>query len=217
MSLITPYEVLQYSPAKGSTYPTVQFCELIPQIEQELARDCLGLEFYDYLVENLAEVPAGVLEYDPGQTYAIDDKVIRNGCLFVSLVNSNNSDPLKETGDWEAFPRFTVEAVNDFWRAYLRRLLALKVYMSSLIYSAWQPGAGGITVAAGDRDGFRAVNKGELGDVKRGVISEIERVTTNMLAWLRENGEDAGFPTAFVCKNLCQTQGKVSRRWAWKY
>lgn len=215
MSLITPFEVLKYSTA-GFDYPTRQFCELIPQIEQEFARDCLGQDFYDYLVSKLTPVPTGVLEYDKTLTYAIGDKVIRNGCMFVSLTAGNTTDPLSETGDWEAFARFTDAASNQFWKDYLRRLLALKVFMSSLLPTTWRAGNTGVVIAAGDSAGMRAGNKGEMADLKAGLLSEIERVTGNMLYWISKNGTDAGFPSEFVCNRMCATPGRRSRRWAWK-
>lgn len=179
MNLITAFEVLKYSPA-GSDYPTATFCEIIPQVEQEFSRECLGKELYDYFVGKLTPYPSGVTEYDSGATYAEGDVVIRNGCLFVSAVASNTTDPLTETGDWEAFERFTDAGVNEFWNLYLRRILALKVYMSSLLFTTWRAGSGGVVIAQGDSAGMRAANKGEIADVKRGLLAEIERTTENM-------------------------------------
>jgi hypothetical protein len=217
MSLITAYEVLKYSTA-GNDYPTAQFCELIPQIEQEFARDCIGPELYEYFLSKLAPYPVGLTEFVDGEDYDTGEKVIRNGCIFVSIVNNNQSDPLSETGDWEAWERFTEENVQAFWEKYLRRLLALKVYMASLIYTTWRAGAGGVTIAAGDSAGMRAANKAEMSDVKTGLINEIERVTQNMRYWIRDNGTSAGFPSTFVCNsfNGCPTPGRRQRRWAFK-
>lgn len=216
MNLITAFEVLKYSPA-GSDYPTAAFCDLIPQIEQEFTRECLKKELYEYFVSKLTVYPAGVSEYDSGETYAQGDVVIRNGCLFVSAENSNASDPLAETGAWEAFERFTDAGVNELWKTYLRRILALKVYMSSLIYTTWRAGSGGITIAQGDGAGMRSANKGEISDVKRSLLAEIERTTANMREWLNDNWKAKGFPNDGVCGNTCKTPGKTSRRWMFKY
>ena len=220
MSLITAYEVLKYSPA-GNDYPTAQFCELIPQIEQEFARDCLGQELYDYFVSKLTAYPATTQEWDASGSYCIGDVVIRNGCLFISVLEHSDSDPLLGEDDWEPFERFTDAQVNIFWEKYLRRLLALKVYSASLLYTTWRAGAGGLTIAVGDGvgggSGFRAATKAELSDVKTGLIAEIERVTANMLQWIKDNSETSGFPTVKSCSNdLCATPGRRARRWAWK-
>jgi len=216
MNLITAFEVLKYSPA-GSDYPTAAFCDLIPQIEQEFTRECLGKDLYDYFIGKLTPYPAGASEYDSEAVYAAGAVVIRNGCLFVSAVNANTTDPLLETGDWDPFERFTDAGVNEFWGIYLRRILALKVYMSSLIYTTWRAGSGGIVIAQGDGAGMRAANKGEISDVKRALLAEIERTTANMREWLNDNWATKGFPNGNGCGDNCQTPGKKSRRWMFKY
>lgn len=197
-------------------YPTAHFCDLIPQIEQEFARECLGKTLYDYFVSKLTEYPTGAKEWDKKTVYAEGDVVIRNGCLFVSDVACNETDPLKETGDWLPFERFTDADVNTFWTTYLRRILALKVYMASLIFTTWRSGSGGLTIASGDSAGIRAANKGEMSDVKTGLIAEVERTTANMRFWIRDNGADAGFPSDFVCDQFCETPGRRQRRWAFR-
>ena len=216
MSLITAFEVLKYSPA-GFDYPASQFCELIPQIEEEFARECLGPDLYDYLIEKKNPYPAGAKAWDKKSTYALGDTAIRNGCLFVSQVDCNEADPLKETDDWKVFEKFTDADANTFWKSYLRRILALKVYMASLIYTTWKGGAGGIVIASGDRTegstGNRAANKGEIFDTKTALIAEIERAAGNMRFWLRKNGKEAGFPVDFVCREFCETPGRRKRRW----
>jgi len=216
MSLITAYEVLKYSPA-GRDYPTVQFCELIPQIEEQFARECLGQDLYDYFVSKLTPYPTDAVEYDSTVGYAVDEIVIYNGCLFVCIADNCGSNPILDTDQWEAFDRFTDAAVNAFWMNYLRRCLALKVYSASLIYTTWRAGAGGVVISAGDSQGFRSATKAELSDIKTGLIAEIERVEKNMLIWLRDNGTDAGFPSTLACANMCQTPGRTKRRWAFKY
>lgn len=223
MNLITPYEVKKYSPA-GNDYPTATFCELIPQIEEEFARECLGQDLYDYMVENLADVPTGVPLYSSSATYSIGDIVQRNECLYVSQVAGTAGDPLADNGDWELWDRFTDDDVNIFWKKYVRRILALKVYMASLPYTTWRAGAGGVVIAMGDGfsggAGFRAANKGEMIDTKNSLIMEIERTITNMKKWLNHgtNRADAGFPAVENCAaDMCETKGRRVRRWALKY
>lgn len=215
MNLITPYEVLKYSPA-GMDYPIAQFCDLIPDIEQEFARECLGNTLYEYFVGKLTPYPDEAKEWDKKSVYGLEDVVIRNGCLFVSEVACNETDPLKETGDWSPFERFIDDHVNTFWKTYLRRILALKVYMASLIFTTWRGGSGGLTIASGDSAGIRAANKGEMSDVKTGLIAEIERTTQNMRFWIRDKGADAGFPSSFICNQFCETPGRKQRRWAFR-
>lgn len=220
MSLITPFEVLKYSPA-GMAYPTNQFCELIPDIELELARECLTVELYEYLEARLAPYPTTAAEFDNCTAYNIGQKVIRNGCLFVSVINNNETDPLGETGAWTAFLRFTNVWAQKLWVEHLRRLIALKVYSASLLYSTWQTTGGGLTIQIGDGSGFaqghRAANKGEIAHTHANLATDIERKTANMLYWIKKNASVTGFPNSAVCSDICQPTGRRSRRWMLKY
>lgn len=214
MDLITPFEVLKYSPA-GFDYPTASFCELIPQIEQEFARECLGETLYDYLVSKLATYPSTVLEYNPTTTYSLGDLVIRNGCTFQSTANSNTTDPVVPGSSWAAFERFTDTGANNLWTGYLRFILALKVYQSSLIFTTYRSGAGGVTVNQGDGSGARSANKNELVQMAGTLDGQAKRTTENMLRWLKNNGEDLGLPLP-DCLNGCETKRRSSKRWAWR-
>lgn len=214
MSLLTPYEAIKYSTA-GKDYPTAQFCEVIPQVEEEFARKCLGQELYDYMVASMAAYPTGATEWNNCQSYDTDETVVRNGCLFYSTSDANRSDPLAETGDWAAFERFTTEGANLLWTKYLRRILAIKCFMTTRFDVTYKSGPGGTTVSAGDNSGFRAANKAEMMTLKEQDIAKIEQATENMLYWLSKNAEAYEIPTASACTtNQCQTRGKRVRRWA---
>lgn len=214
-NLITPYEVLVYSSA-GKNYPTAEFCDLIPQIEEEFVRVCLGAELYGFLLANMATVPAAP-EWDATVTYALGDAVIRNGCVFISLAGGNTgNDPLLDAANWSAFKRFSHTGALELWEKYLRRILALKVYSASLTYTTWRSGAGGIVVNGGDAQGFRSAGKAEISEIRTGILAEVERTTGNMLVWLKQNAKAKGLPYATACF-ACPTPGKLSRRWSFKY
>lgn len=215
MNLITPFEVLKYSPA-GFDYPETSFCELIPQIEEELARECLGEELYDYLVSKLSTYPTTATEYDSSVVYSLDDLVIRNGCTFVSTANSNSTDPIEPNSDWTAYERFTDVGVNELWTKYLRFLLALKVYQASIVFTTFRAGAGGLTVNVGDSGGSRSANKNEIVQVSEQLAGQIERTTANMVRWLEKNAVAKSIPLP-ECLSVCETPGRRSRRWGFKY
>lgn len=212
MPLTTAFEVLKYSPAAWD-YPTKQFCELIPQIEEQFARECLGVERYEYFLSKLTPYPENAQEWDRQITYKEDDVVVKSGCLFVSVSDCNNSNPLSDSEMWEPFERFTDENVNLFWEKYLRRIFALKVYSASLVHTTWKGGASGITLSTGDNNGFRSGNKGEIFETKTQLLAEVDMIVNNMLFWLKANSETSGFPKIACEDEVCKVKNTRSRRW----
>lgn len=211
MNLTTAFEVLRYSPA-GFDYPTTNFCEMIPQFEQELRRSCLGKPLFDFMVSKLRAYPANVQEWDSGILYSIGSTVVRNGCTFVSTANSNSTDPLEDGSNWDDFQRFTHIGANELWSLYLRQIMAYKVYMATLTPTTFRSGAGGIVINQGDGSGFRSANKGELLNTKQELNAFIQMTTENMVEWLSDNYVAKGLPTP-VCVTGCDTTINRSRRW----
>jgi hypothetical protein len=212
MSLITAFEVGKYSGA-GPGYPTTLFCSLIPQIEQEFVRECLGTTTWNYLVSKLQAIPTGATEWQTCDIYQTGTLVIYFGCLYTSTANNNATVPGEDGADWEPFDKFTDEACNTLWVTYLRYLLAMKVYEPTITRATWRTNAGGAVINAADNSGMRAANKAELSTIRGDIKRDIERVTTNMIEWFRIN-TDNGIPTPYICAaGNCQTKGANNRRW----
>lgn len=213
-NLITPFEVLVYSPA-GLAYPSGQFCELIPQIEEAFFERCLGKEFLDWMVDSIADVPTDAVEFSESETYETGDFVVWAGCIFESLQDANTEKP-NEPDFWKPFERFENEGAQMLWTKYLRRLLALTVYRSSLSYEVYRGGGGGVLVNAGDGSGFRGLNKQELVDLKNQLEKDIDLVERNMMRWISDNRDEYDLPQkqSVGCgESGCQTTKRNVRRW----
>jgi len=214
MSLITPFEVIKYSSA-GRDYPSAQFCDLIDQIEETFARECLTEELYDYLISVLQAYPQTVREWDCNAIYSSGQFVVYNGCTFESQKNANRTQP-GVNDDWEQLERFTETGANLLWTKYLRRILAQMVYVETLTPTTFKSGANGIIVgqsAYGQGD-FRSAGKSELNDVKQNIFKDIERTKANMLHWLNDNAETNELPWQSTCGGSnCQRNVHRSRRW----
>lgn len=223
-NLITAYEVKRYSPA-GANYPEVNICEAIPHVEQALGYKCLGEELYEWLISKLTPYPADVQNYDPSTEYGEDEYVVRNGCLFVSDVACNRTDPISADSDWSAVDKFTDACANTLWAGYLRRLLALRVYETVMLYDTQQSGAGGVVVALGDgyNTGHRAASKGEIADRAKRLDEDANLVVQNMYRWFDKQlsaGTCSGMPinSAKACWSAqCEQPRKGIRRFAFKY
>jgi hypothetical protein len=225
-TIITAAEVLQASPA-GKGFPTDVICQQIAKIEPDFGYECLGETLYDWLLDNMAAVPADLKEWVQDSEYAEGDFVVRNGCLFESLTDCNRADPLDDPDElWQAFEKFgTNDCANEFWKGYLKPVLALKIYMASLNYATRQTGANGVTVLSGTSEfggqGFRSANKNELSDYKTDLIADIERATRNMLRWAKkkiDSGDTCTVPLSEMlnCNGMCQPQTNSRRRWGFR-
>lgn len=214
--LITPFEVVTNAPVSRD-YPTTHLCVLLPQIEQAFVRECLGKELYDYLVSKLNTYPSGVVDWVQGVAYGVGSFVLRNGCTYECLIDGIESDPATDTESWRMFKKFTDAAANELWEKYLKLVLALKGYVATIVPNTFKSNAGGLIINDGDGTGNRSARKAELLEVKTHTITEIERVTTNMVEWLNENAFTKQLPWKNPCSTTnCATVGKNSRRWGFR-
>jgi hypothetical protein len=188
---------------------------LIPQIEQELIRECLGKTLGEYLKAHLTAYPDPVVEWDETASYSIGDVVIRNLTTYTSTANSNASDPIVSGSSWDIFKRFDTAGANELWEGYLRQVLCMQVYNASLASSTYRSGAGGMVINAGDSSGFRSVNKTELLSVMATNEAFIKMTMGNMEEWLTCNYVEKGLPMP-ACLENCDLPGRRSRRWAFR-
>lgn len=225
-TLITAGEVLAKSQA-GTGFPTSVICAEIPNIEPDFGYECLGEDLYEWLLANMTAYPETVKEWVQGVEYADGDFVVRNGCLFESLLGCNRNDPLDDPDDtWQAFQKFgTNDCANEFWENHLGPVLAMKVYAASLNYATRQTGANGLTLLQGTSDfggqGFRTAGKSDLADYKTDLIADIERRTRNMMRWAQkkiDSGDVCTVPLNEMlnCNGFCKPQTNSVRRWGFR-
>jgi len=211
--MISAFKVLQKSGA-GRDYPTSLFCSLIPQIEQEFVRECLGSALWEYLLSKQVMTPTDTPIWENCGIYQDGDIVNYFGNLFESLINNNTSDPWDNQVEWKAFEMFNNAGAQDLWDKYLCSILAQKVYQATLTRSTHRVGSGGVVINAGDSVGLRSGNKSEISSVRGDILLDIERTTTNMIDFLKTEGKTLGLPLPPICTaGTCNTKGSSSRRW----
>ena len=219
--LITEFEVLEYSPA-GRDYPTTHICSNKLAIQEGLMNKCFGEDFWNYMVDSLTPYPTNAVEWVPATTYAADDYVIRDGCLYKSLEDGNSTDPLLDTVKWQAFEKFTKTCLNTFWVSYLRPYLAYRIYANSLLYTTHKSGAGGLVIRDSDRSsntGSRTATKAEISNTHSQLLSDSQLIYDNMKVWLKNNKDECDFPAIKIFEDCggsdCGTR-RSKRRWAFQ-
>jgi len=200
-------------------------CQIIPTIEEEFGRECLGKDLYDWLKSDLVAIPASVKEWSASESYDEGAYVLRGECMFVSDLDCNRNDPNNDpSGTWLTANRFETECANEMWTKYVRQILACKSIIYTLEFSTFPIKAGGVTVLDGgsayNSQGFRSANKGELNDVKTNMYSIINVLTKNMLHWAKQKVDDGlctNMPLNDMlrCNGMCLTESQQARRrWA---
>jgi hypothetical protein len=213
MSLITPFEVIKNAPVRFD-FPTANLCDFISDVEEDLFDDkCLLKATYTLLQADLVTY-TNVPTYDGNDTYALDDKVLLNGCIFISKVNANTSSPL-DTAAWELAPKFETACYNTFWDKFLKRYLAFNITATVMAYATYQAGSKGLTKFALDNTGIQTVNQKEYFEWKTSILYDSARILRNMRSWMLENL--TCFPemdTESCGTSVCDTAPR-SRRIAW--
>ena len=206
-TIITAYEVIKYGPFHPD-YPTDYVCDHIPRIEQSLFRECyLGVTFYNSLLNDLADY-SDVEDYDAAKTYNQDDFICYEGCIWLSLINTNTTHPSEDDGTaWKLADKFTTASNNDLWESNLRYWLAYEVSLTSVDYGTYHMGAHGATKQKADKTGQETVSRGELDQLKRKMRHDADKHIENMLAWMQEhaagNSESPYASISTVADNDC--------------
>jgi len=140
-TLITNFEVVRYCKAVGKSFPTHYFD--IPVEEETIFCEFLGEDFYPILIADLVD-HSDAVEWVEGTTYALNAKVIYEGCVFISSIANNTNFPTVETA-WTEANKFTTTEYNNLWTTgHLRGFLAYSIAKTGLVPSTWKIGATGV-------------------------------------------------------------------------
>lgn len=181
MTLITPYEVIKYGPV-ADTFPTKYVCDQIYVEESLLFHECLGEDLYEAMLADMNSM-SGIDDYDIQKTYSIDDEVIYEGCVFVSLTDENNADP-DNMNYWKVRDKFKNECFQTLWDNILGQLIAFSVSLASVRYATYQAGGHGIMEMIDDNAGSRTVHYKAFDGFERKLESDIvarKRIATRAI------------------------------------
>lgn len=213
MSLITPFEVVKFAPVRFD-FPTANICDFIEDVELDLFDDkCLLLATKTKLEEDLITY-TNIQVYDGNETYALNEKVLLDGCIFVSKANGNTASPV-DSAVWDLAPKFTSTVYNELWNKFLKRYLAFNITATVMAYTTYQAGSKGLTKFNIDNTGIQTVNTKEFFEWKTSITYDSARILRNMRNWMRENiAEFPEMDEGGCGTSKCNTAVR-SRRIAW--
>lgn len=195
-TLITGEEVRRFSPARFDS-PTGNFCIDIKNREIKLFRECLGLEFYADMLDDVVEYH-NVPVYSDTEVYNTDDLMLFDGMIFVSLVDNNTFSPEDDT-KWAIAPKFYTAKYQYIWDNYLRYYLAYMVLYSTINYSTFQPGSMGLVFIKNyTEQGQSTAGMDALWNFKANLKNDAIDILENLKVYIKENIND--FP---MLKSWC--------------
>ena len=220
-TIITPGEVVRHSP-ESSKYPPQSVEKFIFPIEEELARTCLGFDFYDLLIDDLKDW-SGIKAWVSGTSYALGDLVNYYGLIIESKVADNTNNPCEDTQGqyWALAAKFSDTCYETLYTRYLRDYLAFMVMQSSLEYTTYPASAMGVQewMKEGSGSGSKSASRQTFVARKNKALNDAARILENMKSWmLREhsntNSSDCDFSKVLFiqqCTGTCDAP-RQSRR-----
>lgn len=190
-TLITPAEVVLYSPVNGNTNNSI-YCSIIPMAEQKLFRECIGSDFYKALLADLRAVPAGVQVFDAGSMYLQNDVVEYEAELYTVIQDTDGSQTPCNENYFQPYGKFNTTAYQTLWDDYLKYVLAFQVELSTTTYTAISQEAAGLVRKKGET--FDPANTKELGLFKTGIATDLASWLDNMNEFLMQEENETVYP-----------------------
>ncbi len=217
-TLTKAYDII-YHTALDHNFPTAFICPYL-DLECDVFHDCLGIEFYYELLEDMKDY-ANVEAYEEGLTYANGDVVLYYGCYFESICDNNEDEPCSRDC-WKSAARFQTDCYNQLWEhlvGYIVHYLAVP----AITFSTYPTSARGATRLRDEKLGNEGVSKDGLLTLTNTYKQIAERKLNKLKAWMKRQ-HDCGAcdfsNVAFIqsCSQNCQQPiPTTGRTWFLKY
>lgn len=223
--LLTPWEAVVFGPVLKE-FPTAHMQPYISTVERRFFRTCLGIDLHHRMIDDMKNY-SNLPEWNPSDTYALDDTVLFHGCAIVSNKNDNTdlpgSDP--DPGDpefhaWTPAMKFSKDCYNELWTKFLRDYLSFMTALKAIRKSTHQAGARGLTEHMDTNTGSRSVSRTSIMDWKRETKEDALDILEEMKHWIIETYKEEAceeFANIPFVKDSCKTgscnvMAKRSRR-----
>lgn len=189
-TLLTAWEVVRYNPIDQNISVTI-VSRFIYLTENKLAREYIGRDFYDLMLEDSADWST-VLEYNSQAGYVLDSLVSYRGLVYQALQASTGKLP-SNTAYWTEAKKFTIDAYNDLYYLHLREFISADVWRRASRFLYQQTKPGGIVLRTDAQSGANSVTWEEF-SAYRNDVATIERdLLDNMEEWISQHKDDDAY------------------------
>lgn len=209
----TASEIRRHS-VVDATYRIEGLCDRILIYEETALKDCLGLEFYEALLNDLNAIQSDVYDYDEEKNYIPNDYCIYEDVIYKCINNSVGSIP-KNNSDWEIAPKFNNPVYQDLYDRYLKIYLANYAIHEDIVFSAIPATNKGLMESEKDSSGSKSVSLEKLYLWRRNA----KRLSVDILELIKlfiKKNKDKFKMIAFLqeCDGDCEIE-EDSDRMAW--
>lgn len=190
-TLITPQEVIDFSPVDPASYGE-QRIPFIAVREEKIFIKCLGMAFYKTLMADKKKyaMTAGTgitvyVNFQEGTNYSSGAVVLYKNRLYKAKANTTGQLPTDQ-GYWALAPRFVSDDHNYLWERYLRSILAFSISNDSLFYRLVSDTPIGI-VQKYQENASKPLDVKSAGRLKAEYVADVDDMLHTMDVFLREN------------------------------
>ena len=207
-SLITPQEVVKYSPVDVHSHGEMR-TDMIVTIEERLFRKCFGFDLYLDMLDNRKPYTLGpdYTHFQENINYTLNSYVLYKDELFkvIKVTTGKEVPPLKT--HFKEAEKFENAKYDLFWKRYLRRILSFSVNTDSMMFRTVKDSADGI-VRKSSED-YKGVTTKEVATVRKDYREMIDEMIENARQYILSNPDDfplSKFVTEGCASNKCETK-----------
>lgn len=208
-TLITPYEVIKSFSIRESVDPKMLVDHIITA-EETMFRNIFGWTFYETLIADLISY-VNTSAWIAGVDHVVDDVVMFNNLNYTCIVNTTTAQAPTDSIYWVLSPKFTDTNHEFLWQRYLKRTIAVRVFVDALEFIHFQTGAIGIQKAHSNNT--EPIDRRELADLKKNALADYDRNVKRLDEYVIAAKSDSLFSNYLgIAYHACQSPTRKRKR-----
>lgn len=200
-----------------ASYRIEGLCDRILVYEETAFKQCLGLEFYNTLIEDLNNIPSDTEEWDESKDYSIDNYVVYHELIYISIISNNKNKVPGVDESWSLIRKFKTNCYNELYDRYLKVYLSNYAVHNDLTFNTAQFGNKGIVITKSDKSGQERVSLELMYQWRRDAKKLYDDTLELIKIWIEKNKSSCNFSKVAFLNNDCDSEScsDTEERIAW--
>lgn len=201
-TIATASELVNLAPV-GSKFDASFFCNFIDIEEESLFNECLGYDFWNYLKNDLNELPLAK-SFKSGSAYIQNDYVINNNIIYKCLTDGVYDNIYNSS--FIPFKKFKTDINNVLWYDYLGYLLASLCVYQSVTFKTFD--YTNIGLMRNKTENSDSATAKDLSIYRYSLEGRIKKIMDNLDKFLKRNFSNFKLYLGNFDNKLCCEEGK---------